>query len=60
MGKIDLKIEMSDEQMAKVKVVEVRIKKSSKSVKEDAEERQGKSEKTELKSGIDSSFGGDF
>lgn len=58
MGRIDLKIELPDDQMAKVKVVEVRIKKSLREDKEDV--KRIKDDEVTHKSGVDSSFGGDF
>lgn len=60
MGRIDLKIELPDDQMAKVKVVEVRIKKSLGSDKDEADEKKTQAEKCNLKNGVDSGFGGDF
>lgn len=60
MGRIDLKIELPDDQMAKVKVVEVRIKKSIGSSRDEEDEKKAQDKKGNLKNGVDSGFGGDF
>ena len=60
MGRIDLKIELPDDQMAKVKIVEVRIKKSVGPSRDEEDEKKIQAEKSNLKNGVDSGFGGDF